>query len=156
MNKRYVTSVIVLGVIGIIIVLGINPTGEAFGRFDPNDHGDTRFIPQENLDLGEDLVLDNQIAELFKKECSDTDFGKNYFVRGDTEGYGITNKKVGYVSNSDFCISSNNGFPLVVNKCTKGEGESCAIAEYYCGEEGLVKSVYIPCKGNCDDGKCSS
>jgi len=63
--------------------------------------------------------------------CTDTDGGKNYYVKGT-----VTNR---WGSHTDFCDNSFPGYNL---------------REYYCDEKGEIRSKMYNCPNGCQDGAC--
>lgn len=80
--------------------------------------------------------------------CTDSDGGKNYYVKGKTEGK--AGYKEGIVSETDSCFNCNN---LAVKSYSCDAGSDCCVSEGYC----LNNEVFIgslQCPNGCKDGAC--
>jgi hypothetical protein len=80
--------------------------------------------------------------------CTDSDGGKNYFVKGKTTS------KDGLVAD-DTCTKVTDNVESPIYSC---EGTGCNVREYYCmaetGYAGMKGSVSSPCPNGCSNGAC--
>ena len=72
-----------------------------------------------------------------EKECSDSDGGRNYYVKGVTEGIASWGKNLPPERFEDYCRRSNT-----------------AVQEMYCGDDGYVYQEIFTCPNGCENGRC--
>ena len=78
-------------------------------------------------------------VEKFSARCTDSDGGKNYYVKGEIN--------TPYDENSDGYIIEGNGH--AIDRCAS----TTQLNEYYC-EDNYGMSVGITCPNECEDGRC--
>lgn len=78
-------------------------------------------------------------------ECTDTDGGADYFVKGSTTG--------GQAYDGDDFITLDDGSPKIFTS-TDSCSNSGKVYENYCSEKGAVVSEWVACPNDCKDGAC--
>ena len=99
-------------------------------------------------DPGCSSAEDNDESDVINATCTDSDGGKDYYVKG------ISNH--GSVSSVDWC-STNTSQGIVNENCT---GKNCILVEHYCrpASEGIegIDTQFYNCPNVCKDGACVS
>lgn len=89
-------------------------------------------LTDDQLDFFEDL-LDGD-----SEECTDTDGGKDYYVKGSVSGYFSPSAGGGYIERTDSCADSPQG----------------VLSEWYCTSDGFVELDNYRCPNSCQEGAC--
>lgn len=82
--------------------------------------------------------------------CSDSDGGKNYYMKGGLKDQYTTQFPAGVISDS-CAVKNNQGNYDFVSSC---EGNNCFVAEYYCVSDTNHDTSIITCPYGCQDGAC--
>lgn len=128
---------------------------------DMNNFSRKLVVGEEKIKLchGNDVEICSEFVELGEVlNCTDSDGGLNYYVKGDTKGINA--------KGTDFCgIRTVPEFSelILVNSCEKMDWESgkqCTLYEWACGgspdlnESNAIQWEY-ECPNGCEDGACA-
>jgi len=94
--------------------------------------------------------LTGRVVDERYPECTDSDGGKQNYVKGTTTGKGALDAAT--KNFTDFCFNN----PNTIEPIDSCKGFGCKVNEYYCGIKNLVYKVELLCPKGCQDGKCLS
>ena len=118
------------------------PPGWCYGGVVNYDTGvDSKGCPNDPV-----CIRNNNSNQNNTIDCTDSDGGKNYYIKGTTTPKKSSPTDTVY-ANSDYCITTNT-----VGK----QYPENTLIEYYCSVKGIVKLENFTCENGCFDGACIS